>query len=299
MNILILGGLGFLGRSCANVLQKYNNVYIVDRGDSASDNCYKYELSQIEKIISIINQKKIDCIMHFVSSLIPSSTQEQYVSDLENVYLPSVKLIEYCAQNKIKFVYLSSGGAVYGNQKEIFNERTKREPVSLYGLSKLNFENILQFYHNTKGLEFMIIRPSNPYGFGQNINGKQGLIAVIMGKIFRNEPIEIWGDGTAVKDYIHIDDFCFYVNALISNDNSWNDIYNIGSGVGKSVNDVIAAFRSCNIFLPEITYKTAIASDVKRMILDCTKLQDKVDHKCIELQDGINSFWEKLNAKSN
>lgn len=299
MNILLLGGLGFLGRNCGKFLKKSHQVYVVDRVDVDLENYYKCELHQTDKLVSIIKQNNIDCIMHFVSSLIPSSSQDQFLDDIEKVYIPSVKLIEYCALNRIKFVYISSGGAVYGNQREVFNEKTKREPVSLYGLSKLNFENALSFYNHMHNLDYMIIRPSNPYGYGQNLYGKQGIIAVLMGKILRQETFEIWGDGSAVKDYIYIDDFCFYVDFLIGNSDSWNDVYNIGSGVGNSVNNVLEAFRKCGITLPRIQYNSASSTDVRRMILDCTKLQEKVNHNCVELEDGIQKFWEQVNENTN
>lgn len=299
MNILILGGCGFLGRNCAKKLSEQHKIYIIDRFISQPDlyESYSINLTDTNKIIELIKIKKIDLVMHFVSSLIPSSNYEQFLEDNKNVYFPTINLLEYCAENKIKFLYLSSGGAVYGNQKEIFNEHTKREPVSYYGLSKLNFENAITFYHYTKGLEYLIIRPSNPYGAGQNTYGKQGIIAVIIGKILKNETIEIWGDGSAIKDYIYIDDFVFYINELVNKQIAWNNVYNIGSGVGVSVNEVLNTFKNNQITLPEIKYINASNSDVKRMILDCTKLQDLINHKCHTLSEGVKKFWDFANEK--
>ncbi len=297
MNILILGGLGFLGRNLSQKLSEENNVYITDCIDSSDANYYKIKLSDSDKIIKIIEEMKIQMVIHLISSILPSSNIEQYFNDVIEIYTPTLRLFDYCAKNSIKFVYFSSGGAVYGNQKEIFNEHTKREPVSYYGISKLNFENAITFFHNTQGLEYLIIRPSNPYGFGQNLYGKQGIIAIIIGKILKNEKIQIWGDGSVVKDYIYIDDFIFYVSELIKNDNTWNQTFNIGSGNGASVNDVLNAFRSNNIKLPEIEYNEARKSDVKRMILDCTKLQEILPYKLTSLEDGIKNFWSKVNEQ--
>lgn len=301
MNILILGGTGFLGSSCAQELCKKNNVTITGFGDYSSQitniDFRNISLQETDTLVTLMQEKKINIVMHFVSSLIPSSDCERYFADLQNVYIPTQRILEYCAKNSIKFVYISSGGAVYGNQQELFSENTKREPASYYGLSKLNFENLILFYHNMKNLDYMVIRPSNPYGHGQNLYGKQGIIAVIIGKILNEEPIEIWGDGSAVKDYIYIDDFTYYVTQLLEKDDAWNKIFNIGSGCGSSVNNVLEAFRNNNIHLPKIKYIGEKEADVKHMILNCEKIQKIVPHVCRSLEQGIKMFYEDVLRK--
>lgn len=295
MNILVIGGTGFLGRKCIEGLQWQNKITVVDISENCFENkditYHKKSLEDIEDIIELIHEEKIDIIMHFVSSLMPNSDVYSYICDMQKVYIPTLRLLDYCSDAGIRFVYVSSGGAIYGNQHEIFNEHTKREPVSYYGLSKLNFENAILFFHNNKNLEYLIIRPSNPYGMGQNIYGKQGLIAVIIGRIISKQSIEIWGDGSAVKDYIYIEDFVGYVRDLISIKHAWNEIYNIGTGFGSSINDVINAFRKNGIDLPKIEYVEEKKSDVKRMILDCTKIQRISSRKCHDLEEGIRLFY--------
>lgn len=298
MNILVLGGLGFLGRSCVKELKKSHNVFVIDRINKNDSEYFCVNLSDTEKIIQIIEENQIECILHFISTLIPSSDSSQYNIDVMENYFPTIRLLEYCSENYIRFVYFSSGGAVYGNQKEVFNEHTKREPVSFYGLSKLNFENLIEYYYKTAGLNYLIIRPSNPYGFGQNLYGKQGLIAIIIGKILNNEAIEIWGDGNAVKDYIYIDDFVYYVTKLISLSDAWNESYNIGVGIGISVNEVLEAFRENKIQLPEIKYINSKQTDVKRMVLDCTKIQELIPYKTKDIKEGIKNFyWKVINGE--
>lgn len=295
MNILILGGLGFIGQNLTKYLSKNHKVVIVDIRDVNINNYFKIKISETEKLIQIIEKHNIQIIIHLVSTLLPSSNINDYLNDVSEIYNPSIKLLNYCCQNKIKIVYFSSGGAVYGNQNEIFNEHTKREPISFYGLSKLNFETLIKFYHNTNNLNYIIIRPSNPYGYGQNLFSKQGIIAVIMGKILKNETIQIWGNGKAIKDYIYIDDFIFYVTNIIDHKMCWNQTYNIGSGIGVSVNDVLQAFYDNQIKLPEIEYIEAKKSDVKRVILDCTKIQEMFPCKQTNIKDGIRLFWDKVN----
>lgn len=281
MNILILGGTGFLGKQCSVYLAKNNDVLSINT-----------RLCSYQEILRLIENHKADIVMHFVSTLIPVSDKNNFICDLDAVYKPTLHILEYCSVNNIKFVYISSGGAVYGNQHEIFTEQTKREPVSYYGLSKLNLENLVVYYHNTKNLNYMIIRPSNPYGPGQNIYGKQGLIAVLIGKIFSREKIEIWGDGSAVKDYIYIEDFAEYVTSLVEIDSAWNETFNIGSGTGISVNEILNAFKLNNIKLPEIKYTESKSTDVKNAVLNCQKLQSIVSKKCVPIRIGIKKFYE-------
>ena len=302
MNILILGGTGFLGRNLANELSRFHSVYSVgyDKTNKQTDRCFmSAKLSDTEEIISFIKANKIALVMHLVSTLLPSSNASDYVSDLQDVYIPTLKLLEYCAENHIRFLYFSSGGAVYGTGDGCFSEKKECKPISYYGLSKLNIENAIHFYHSTYGLEYLIVRPSNPYGHGQNIYGKQGLIAVLMGKVLQQKSIEIWGDGTAIKDFIYIDDFVFYVKALLENECAWNETYNIGSGVGTSVNEVLTIFKNIGISLPKIHRIASRKSDVSRMILDCKKINTLFSHECNTIEEGILQFFDFLKEGKN
>ena len=152
--------------------------------------------------------------------------------------------MEICAEREVKFVYFSSGGTIYGNRNDVlpFVEQDPMAPISYYGWSKQMMENSILFMHRTKGLDYLIVRPSNPYGHGQNLFGKQGLVAVAIGKILKGEPVEVWGDGSAVRDYIYIDDLAKVFLQLIEKDVK-NTTLNIGAGRGYSVNDVLAFLK--------------------------------------------------------
>ena len=295
MNILMIGGTGFLGTNCAKALRKKHTVYCTGiPGPGIEDESFiSLKIHETEKIISLIETNKIDVVMHLVSTLLPNSSHSDYISDIQNIYVPTLQLVDYCSRHHVKFVFFSSGGAVYGNQNGAFSEELICTPISYYGLSKLNIEQMISFYH-AKGLDYLIIRPSNPYGPGQNIHGKQGLIAVTMGKILNNQPIEIWGDGGAVKDFIYIDDFVHYVVSLLETESAWNETYNIGTGIGTSVNEVIEAFRKNGISLPQISYLETKSMDVSHMILDCTKINSKIKYSCRSVVEGIGCFWNYL-----
>ena len=100
-----------------------------------------------------------------------------------------------------------NGGTINGNHKinGVYIETDKLKPINYYGLSKLQLEELIKFECANKSLNYLILRPSNPFGRFQNIFGKQGLIPVVIGKVLNNEVIDIWGDGSIIRDYIPIE----------------------------------------------------------------------------------------------
>ena len=207
---------------------------------------------------------------------------------------PSIELMEICAEKGILFVYFSSGGTIYGNRNDVlpFVETDPMSPISYYGWSKQMMENSILFIHRTKGLKYLILRPSNPYGHGQNLFGKQGLVAVAIGKILRGNPIEVWGDGSAVRDYIYIDDLANVFSHLLNKD-VHNTTLNIGSGRGYSVNDVLAFLKIVSQKEFKIIYQNPRPVDVSTMVLNVERLSQYVDIKFTPFMEGIKQFYKE------
>lgn len=166
------------------------------------------------------------------------------------------------------------------------------EPISYYGWSKQMMENSILFKNRTQGLKYLIIRPSNPYGHGQNLHGKQGLVAVAIGKIIENKSVEVWGDGSAIRDYIYIEDLANAFYQLISKD-VCNETINLGSGRGYSVNDVLAFLKIISKVDFKIEYKNARPVDVSNMVLDIKKMTQFTDVILTPMLDGISSFYHE------
>ena len=206
--------------------------------------------------------------------------------------------MQICAQRHVKFVYFSSGGTVYGNRTDLrpFVETDAMAPISYYGWSKQMMENSIHYVHRTAGLDYLILRPSNPYGHGQNIHAKQGLIAVAIGKIVADEPIIVWGDGSNVRDYIYIDDLAKAVVQLLSKD-VCNTTLNIGSGLGTSINDIISTLKKVVAEEVKVDYLPSRFVDVSHMILDNSRLKQYVDVDFTLLQDGITMFYNEVKSQ--
>lgn len=307
-NILFLGGAGFIGSNLIRTLigRKDNiKVYVLEpifanisRLDGMEVQVFRGTLQDIDFVQSIIEANHIDTIVHLVATIIPGSTFEDYKREYQQVIFPTIELMQYCAQKDIKFVYFSSGGTVYGNRTDMtpFKETDPMAPISYYGWSKQMMENSILYVHRTAGLKYLIVRPSNPYGHGQNIHAKQGLIAVALGKIIAGEPIAVWGDGSNVRDYIYIDDLCEVLCQLLEKD-VCNTTLNIGSGVGASINDIIQVLRDIVREEVQVEYQPARKVDVSHMILDTTHLKQYVNVEFTSLVEGVTRFYRDVKGR--
>ena len=301
-NILFIGGAGFIGSNLIRSINrdKYHIMVVepkcayTDRLSGLDLKLVNGALDNVEFIKDLINQEKIQIVVHLVSTLIPGSSYEDYKQEYKNVIFPSIELMEFCAQKGVSFVYFSSGGTVYGNRSDVlpFVETDPLAPISYYGWSKQMMENSIKFMHRTMGLDYLILRPSNPYGHGQNLFGKQGLVAVAIGKILRRETVEVWGDGSAVRDYIYIDDLAKAFSQLIEKDVK-NVTLNIGSGRGYSVNDVLAFLKIVSQQDFKIEYKNPRPVDVSNMVLDLKNLKQYIDIEFTPFMEGIKMFYEE------
>lgn len=303
MNILFIGGAGFIGSSLVKQFltnEKYN-VFVVEpefanvsRLDGLNVKIYREALGNIDKVEKILISNKIDIVVHLVSTLIPGSGYDDFNNEFKNMIFPSIKLMEICAKENIKFVYFSSGGTIYGNRSTMlpFVETDEMAPISYYGWSKQMMENSILFKNRTENLKYLIVRPSNPYGRGQNLHGKQGLVAVAIGKILEDKPVEVWGDGSAIRDYIYIDDLAKVFYQLIDKD-VYNETVNLGSGRGYSVNDILAFLKIITKKDFKIVYENARPMDVSNMVLDTEKMQRLAQVELTPMLNGISTFYNE------
>jgi len=187
-----------------------------------------------------------DVVFHLVHSTTPQAANLDMPGDVQRNVIPSLALLDICRKLGVKrVVFISSGGTVYGRPEQIPTPETApTEPIAAYGISKLAIEKYLALYQHLYGLDYRILRVTNPYGPYQIALKNQGVVAALIARVLRKEAIEIWGDGTAVRDFIYIDDV---VDALVAaaGDQSAERVFNIGSGQGRSLREIIAAVEQC------------------------------------------------------
>lgn len=304
--ILILGGAGFIGALMVRrFLDGYRVVVLEPEGADVSRlepltgrfELVRGTLDDTSQIEEIIDRYGVDIAAHLVSTMIPGSSLEHFQRETASVVNPSAGLFRLCAQKGVRLVYFSSGGTVYGNGcGRPHREDDALKPVSYYGLSKSIMEDMIRFEHRRSGLDYLILRPSNAYGPGQKPGGKQGLIAVAAGKAIEGEPLQVWGDGSAVRDYIFVDDLADAVYRLVRQGVSCETV-NVGSGKGHTVNEVLDILRKHlgRELKAEYTEKRGV--DVDSIVLDCSRLRSYIDFHPTGLEEGIKLFTDSIVKK--
>ena len=286
MTILLLGGFGFIGTNIlkyAETLDEQYRIIVFDRFPAHLDNI---KFSRIDKVYAgdfsdeyllekIFAENSIDIVVHSLSASIPSTSVDN-IFDLKFNVIPTIALLNIMKRHHVKdMVFISSGGAVYGDNnvsEDGHNERDVLFPKSAYGVSKLVIEKYLFLYSNLYGFRVLITRLSNPYG-PYHYSQKQGVVNIALEKAIRGERLEIWGDGEGRKDYIYVSDYCRILFSLIEKGLSGYDVLNIGSGQLLSVNEIAQTIKRLYFDSFEWNYLQVNLLDVKSFKLNLDKLK--------------------------
>jgi UDP-glucose 4-epimerase len=242
MKILVTGGAGFIGSHVAErYLANSWEVTVVDdlssgRRDSVPADAAFYELDiRDAEFGEIVAAERPDVISHHAAQMDVRVSTTQPAFDADVNIVGSIKVVEAAlAAGVKKFIFASTGGAVYGEPDAIpVNEETPARPISQYGCSKLAVERYLYLYNVQRGLNYVALRYPNVYGPRQDPHGEAGVTAIFALKMFDGEPCTIYGDGTESRDYVYIDDV---VNAhALAADSDFNGILCVGSGKETTV----------------------------------------------------------------
>lgn len=274
---IIFGGGGFIGSHIAeDLLANGIRVTVFDKLNASKKNV-AHILDKIDFIEGDFNNevdiskalKGKNYVVHLVSSTVPATSNQNTFYDVESNLISSLHLFEKCVEYNInRLVFISSGGTVYGNPVKLpINEKHPTEPTSSYGIIKLTIEKYLFLYNELKGLDYKILRFANPYGERQNPFLTQGLIAHLLYKIKKGETLEVWGDGKVIRDYFYIKDGARSIYRSLK-DKTSNRIYNISSGKGYSINQILERFRRVLKLDFNVKYLPGRKFDVRSNILD-------------------------------
>ena len=299
MNALVLGGNGFIGSHLVDrLVREGHSVHVFDRQPER----YRKPLAGVVYHIQDFGNRAflasvlphMDMVFHLVSTTVPKTSNDDPVFDVMSNVIETVSLLEQCVKAKVKkVVFISSGGAVYGTPTALpVAEDSPEKPESSYGITKLAIEKYLGLFHRLYGLNYVILRPSNPYGERQNPDGDQGVIAVFLGKIAKGEAIDVWGDGGNVKDFIYIGDLIDGVYKAAFRD-TVHRVFNIGSGTGHSVNDIVRMITEKVGRPVSVNYLPKGRFDVSRICLDITRARKELGWEPrISLDEGLHRTWE-------
>jgi UDP-glucose 4-epimerase len=278
---VVLGGGGFLGLNlCRRLMASGHRVRAFGhRGlfpaELGGADLLQGDFSDRAAITSAIQGAEV--AFHLIHSTVPNSANLDMAADVRQNLLPSLAFFDLARSAGVKrVVFLSSGGTIYGHPMQIPTEETApTEPITAYGISKLAIEKYLALYQRLYGLDYRILRVANPFGPFQVAVKGQGLIAEIIWRAMNRERIEVWGDGSIVRDFIFVDDVIDAVE-IAACDGSDERIFNIGSGTGRSIRQVLAAIEHSLPSKLDIAWKGERAVDVPVSILSVTRARDKL-----------------------
>ena len=302
-NILVLGADGFIGSSLVKSLLK-DKKYQIRAFDLFKDGHSK-NLKEVENKIEIFSGnflnrddlkrslQGIDYVFHFISLTTPGSSLNDPLIDVETNIKGTIVLLEECVKQNVKrIIFSSSGGAIYGNQqKNVFSEDDIANPISPYAISKLTIERYLEFFKIHHGLDYLIFRYANPYGPGQNIVGNQGIIPIFINLITNNQPIDIFGDGENIRDFIFIDDLVENTKRLFNVPTKYA-LYNIGSGEGRTINEIIETIKKISGKDVLMNMLPARDIDVRKVVLDVSRIKAEMHYNLeMQIEEGIRKTW--------
>jgi len=301
---LILGGGGFIGSHLAEkLLEKNYDVVIFDKLNFSRKNI-NHILDRIKVVEGDFNNeidlksalKDIDIAFHLVSSTLPAKSNENPIYDVETNLVSTLRFLNEVFINNIsKVIFISSGGTVYGIPERLpIKEYHPRKPICSYGIIKKTIEDYLYMFEKLYGLDYYVFRLSNPYGERQNPFVAQGVIPVFLKKLIRGEQIEIWGDGNVERDYIYIKDVAdALVKCLEVNPNE--RVFNLGSGKGYTLNDIIGIIEKVTHKKTNVIYKEKRNIDVPVNVLDNKLISEKLNWSPdTDIEEGIAKTYEYL-----
>jgi UDP-glucose 4-epimerase len=276
---IVLGGGGFMGVNlCRRLASSSLRVRAFGRRCFFPEalegvEWYQGDFSDAVALASAI--ETYDIVFHLVHATTPHSSNLDMAGDVQQSVMPSLALMDICRNLGVKrIVFVSSGGTVYGPAAQIPTPETApTEPITAYGISKLAIEKYLALYQRLHGLDYRILRVANPYGPYQVPIKNQGIIATLVSYALSDKRVEIWGDGSVVRDYIFVGDVIDAMEAAAAHRGDGR-IFNIGTGQGRSLLEIIAAIEAQLGRRLDISWKPGRPIDVPASIMAIKRARD-------------------------
>lgn len=227
----------------------------------------------------------------------PKTSFDDPLHDLAGNVPAAVALFRRALENDRlhRILFVSSGGTVYGAARDWpILETASTNPISPYGITKLTIEKYAFMFHQTRGLPALVVRPSNAYGPGQMPFTGQGFIATAIGCVLNRQPIPVYGGGGNVRDYLHVEDLARGILAVLDCGLP-GEVYNLGSGVGRSNMQVLAALEPIarvHGYDIQTEHHPARGFDVPVNVLNCNKVTAATGWQPrVSFADGMEQTW--------
>ncbi len=300
-HVVITGGAGFIGTALANALisDGFEPLVLDTKARiSAASSMLKGVSTAVLDFPNVKGISEHLCgakgLYHLACTTNPSESMKSMVYDAETNIIPSLILFETAAKAGIKSViFASSGGTIYGTPQNLpVSEDEKKDPLCAYGVSKLTLERYLDLYGRIAGIKTISLRSGNPYGPFQLRGTAIGVIARYLSLVAVDKPLEVWGDGSIIRDYIWIEDVAkAFVLAL--QENFPAGAYNISSGSGLCINDIITLIFQITGKKVPLSYLPMRDFDVPNIVLDSSRFRKLTGWQPQTLiEEGIQRMWQ-------
>jgi len=307
LNILVTGGAGFIASHIADAfIESGHNVTIIDnlttgREENINPKAKFFKVDIRDDLSKIFEEGKFDVVNHHAAQIDVRRSVSDPIYDAGVNILGTLNLLQNSVKNRVKkFMFASTGGAVYGEQDYFpADENHKQQPLSPYGISKLAVEKYLYFYKEVHGLRYTILRYANIYGPRQNPLGEAGVVCIFLDKILAGEQPIINGSGEQTRDYVYVKDVV-KANLLTLNEED-SEIYNVGTGIETSVNELFRLInQNFNNLIKEV-HGPAKPGEQMRSVITSEKLFKKFGWKpSTKLEDGLKEtidYYKSLASK--
>ncbi|MEI8396686.1 MAG: NAD-dependent epimerase/dehydratase family protein [Rhodospirillaceae bacterium] len=245
---------------------------------------------------AVLDRARADCpvIIHLASSSAPALSNQNPLRDLDEGVTATIRLLERVKTGSTRrIIFVSSGGTVYGSQQQMpISEDAPTNPICAYGVSRLAIEKYLLLYRHLYGLDAVILRVSNPFGEFQVNSRQQGVIAAFSRALLEGRPLTIWGNGTVIRDYVYAGDVAEALVLAAEATAPTETVLNIGSGVGRSLLEVLDGFRHLTGQIITPSFQPARTGDVAEVVLDIRRAVRVLDW-CpkVSWHDALNRAW--------
>ncbi len=306
MKIVLTGGAGFIGSNMLDRLLANNHqVVVIDNLSAGKEEhlvqarkyqdtftFYRMDIRE-KKIGEIMVTHKPEAVVHLAAQVSVRESVRDPAYDAGVNILGTLNLLQSCVENHVrKFIFASSGGAIYAEPKYLpVDEAHLKQPLSPYGISKKIIDDYLVYYNLQYGLRYTSLALSNVYGPRQDPYGEAGVVAIFIGQILRGETPTINGDGEQVRDFLYVNDA---VEAfIIALEKANKGIYNIGTGVGVSVNRLYEMISELLSFKKEAKHGPPKSGEMRRIFLETAKARDELDWQAtVSLEEGLRKTIE-------
>ncbi len=298
MKFFITGGAGFIGRHLvAKLLHDKHEITIFDNFSSSSKNDITHLLEDgvglvtgdiLDYDLLLKSMPNYDFVIHLAAQTSVSQSVANPKTTADIIVDGTVNVLKSCVKTNVKNIIFSSSAAVYGNSiNTLLAENAQLSPLSSYGASKLVAEYNLLAFSKLFGLNCTSLRLFNVYGNGQSFEA--GVIRKFLKNISEDTPLEIFGDGTQTRDFVHVSDVieAFYC-AIRNIDAKSGNVYNIGSGIATSINELASLLISSKGKDLQVIHKPALEGEIKDSKADISLAENDIGYSPhVSLSDGL------------